>query len=60
MVMKDRITGKPRGFAYVTYSTAEEAQTAINAGDANILDGKWVVVMNSELSTQSNSHHTQL
>ncbi|EER00132.1 Heterogeneous nuclear ribonucleoprotein G, putative [Perkinsus marinus ATCC 50983] len=44
VVMKDRITGKPRGFAYVTYSTAEEAQTAINAGDANILDGKWVFI----------------
>ncbi|EER11248.1 RNA-binding protein, putative [Perkinsus marinus ATCC 50983] len=43
VVMKDRITGKPRGFAYVTYSTPEEAQTAINAGDANILDGKWLL-----------------
>ncbi|KAF4661972.1 hypothetical protein FOL46_005514 [Perkinsus olseni] len=44
VVMKDRITGRPRGFAYVTYSTPEEAQAAMDAGDANVLDGKWVDV----------------
>ncbi|KAF4718271.1 hypothetical protein FOZ62_017825 [Perkinsus olseni] len=48
VVMKDRITGRPRGFAYVTYSTPEEAQAAMDAGDANVLDGKWVIITTTD------------
>ena len=36
-LMMDRETGRPRGFGFVTMSSAEEAQKAIEG-----LNGKWV------------------
>jgi RNA recognition motif-containing protein len=30
-LMMDRMSGRPRGFGFVTMSTAEEAQSAVNA-----------------------------
>ncbi|KAF4653524.1 hypothetical protein FOL47_010476, partial [Perkinsus chesapeaki] len=56
VVMKDRVTGKPRGFAYVTYSTPQEAQRAINAGHANMIDGKWVDV---KIATRGSISHSR-
>ncbi|KAI6157412.1 hypothetical protein BKA82DRAFT_9260 [Pisolithus tinctorius] len=40
IVMKDRETGRSRGFAFVTYGTTEEAQAAINALHDQELDGR--------------------
>src|SRR5262245_45105009 len=39
-LMTDRMTGKPRGFAFVTMSTEEEAQKAIQAMNGSDLGGR--------------------
>ncbi len=39
-VMTDRMTGRSRGFAFVTMSSAEEGQAAIKALDGQQLDGR--------------------
>jgi cold-inducible RNA-binding protein len=36
----DRATGRPRGFAFVEYPTAEEAEAAIAKFDGHELDGR--------------------
>lgn len=38
-VMRDRRSGRSRGYGYVTFSTAEEAQAALQALDQTELDG---------------------
>jgi cold-inducible RNA-binding protein len=43
-VMTDRETGKPRGFAFVTMSTAEEAQSAIGALNGHNVQGRALTV----------------
>lgn len=43
-LMMDRATGRPRGFAFVTMSTAEEAQKAIAAMHGKQLDGRPLTV----------------
>ncbi len=43
-LMMDRTTGRPRGFAFVTMSTAEEAQKAIQALNGAELDGRSLTV----------------
>ena len=40
----DRVSGRPRGFAFVTMSTAEEAQTAIGAMNGASMDGRNLTV----------------
>ncbi|KAI6032786.1 hypothetical protein F5J12DRAFT_796431 [Pisolithus orientalis] len=40
IVMKDRETGRSRGFAFVTYGTTDEAQAAINGLHDQELDGR--------------------
>lgn len=47
MVM-DRDTGRPRGFAFVTMGTAEEAQKAISAVNGMTLDGRQLRVNEAE------------
>lgn len=42
--MKDRETGRSRGFAFVTYSTNEEATKAIDAMNEQDLDGRRIKV----------------
>ena len=43
-LLMDRDTGRPRGFAFVTMSTPEEAQAAIGALDGQSMDGRaWKV-----------------
>jgi len=43
-LMMDRMSGRPRGFAFVTMSTPEEAQNAIEAMNGASLDGRNLTV----------------
>src|SRR5881409_1217436 len=43
-LMMDRATGRPRGFAFVTMGSAEEAQKAIAAMNGAVLDGRNLTV----------------
>lgn len=43
-VAMDRMTGRPRGFAFVTMGTAEEAQTAAEKVNGSELDGRQLTV----------------
>jgi RNA recognition motif-containing protein len=43
-LMVDRMSGRPRGFAFVTMSTPEEAQKAIEAMNGAQLDGRALTV----------------
>jgi RNA recognition motif-containing protein len=43
-LMMDRMTNRPRGFGFVTMSTPEEAQNAINALNGKELDGRALTV----------------
>src|SRR5436190_8481340 len=43
-LMVDRVSGRPRGFGFVTMSTAEEAQAAINALNGASVDGRNLTV----------------
>ena len=42
--MMDRESGRPRGFGFVTMSTAEEAQKAIEALNGKSIDGRALTV----------------
>lgn len=44
IVMRDRDTGRSRGFGFVTMSTDEEANNAINALNESELDGRRIKV----------------
>jgi RNA recognition motif-containing protein len=43
-VATDRVTGRPRGFAFVTMSTPEEAQKAVDALNGKDLGGRTLTV----------------
>jgi len=43
-LMMDRTTGRPRGFAFVTMSSAEDAQKAIEALNGASIDGRALTV----------------
>jgi cold-inducible RNA-binding protein len=43
-LMMDRMTNRPRGFAFVTMSSPEEAQAAINGLHGKDLDGRALTV----------------
>lgn len=43
-VASDRITGRPRGFAFITFSTDAEAKLAIEKMDGTDLDGRALTV----------------
>src|SRR3954454_21019129 len=43
-LMMDRATGRPRGFAFITMSTPEEAEKAISALNGADLDGRALTV----------------
>src|SRR5215469_11630802 len=43
-LMMDRATGRPRGFAFVTMSTDEEAQKAVEALNGRSVDGRALTV----------------
>lgn len=43
-LMMDRMSGRPRGFAFITMGSAEEAQKAIDAMNGTSLDGRNITV----------------
>lgn len=43
-LMTDRMSGRPRGFGFVTMSTEEEAQKAIEAMNGSSLDDRTLTV----------------
>jgi RNA recognition motif-containing protein len=43
-VASDRITGRPRGFAFVTFAAAEDARTATEKLNGSDLDGRPLTV----------------
>jgi len=43
-LMMDRMTGRSRGFAFITYASPEEAQKAISAMNGAQLDGRALTV----------------
>jgi cold-inducible RNA-binding protein len=43
-LMMDRVSGRPRGFGFITMSTPEEAQKAIAAMNGAQLDGRALTV----------------
>ena|SRR5438067_5146655 len=43
-LMMDRATGRPRGFGFITMSTPEEAQAAINALNGKDIGGRALTV----------------
>jgi cold-inducible RNA-binding protein len=43
-LMVDRMSGRPRGFGFITMSTPEEAQKAIEAMNGATLDGRNLTV----------------
>ena len=43
-LMMDRVSGRPRGFAFVTMSSAEEAKKAIDALNGATMDGRNLTV----------------
>ena len=47
-LMTDRDTGRPRGFAFVTMGSPEEAQKAIEAMNGATLDGRALKVNEAE------------
>lgn len=43
-LMVDRVSGRPRGFGFITMSTPEEAQSAISAMNGASVDGRSITV----------------
>ena len=43
-LMSDRMTGRPRGFGFVTMSSAQEADSAVNALNGKSVDGRALTV----------------
>src|SRR5271163_3637511 len=43
-LMMDRATGRPRGFGFVTMSSPEEAQKAVEAMNGHSMDGRALTV----------------
>jgi RNA recognition motif-containing protein len=54
-LMMDRSTGRPRGFAFVTMATPEEAQKAIDAMNGATLDGRNLTVNVARPPTERSS-----
>lgn len=44
VIMTDKMTGKPRGFAFICYETAESVLSVLQHHDKHHVNGKWVDV----------------
>jgi cold-inducible RNA-binding protein len=53
-LMMDRTSGRPRGFGFVTMSTPEEAQKAIDALNGATLDGRNLTVNEARPRAEGN------
>ncbi len=51
-LMMDRATGRPRGFAFITMSTPEEAQKAIDALNGAMVGGRNLTVNEARPQTE--------
>lgn len=51
-VATDRMTGRPRGFAFVTFSTAEESKLATEKMNGTELDGRQLTVNEAKPKTE--------
>jgi cold-inducible RNA-binding protein len=51
-LMMDRATGQPRGFAFVTMSSPQEAQNAIQALNGTQLDSRSITVNEARPKTE--------
>jgi cold-inducible RNA-binding protein len=54
-VANDRVTGRPRGFAFVTFATAEESKTATEKLNGVDLDGRQITVNEARPKEESSS-----
>jgi len=54
-LMMDRATGRPRGFAFITMSSPEEAQKAVDALNGATLDGRNLTVNEAKPKTERSS-----
>ena len=54
-LMTDRVTGRPRGFAFVTMGSPEDAQKAIEALNGATLDGRNLTVNEARPKTERSS-----
>ncbi len=54
-LMTDRVSGRPRGFAFVTMGSPEEAQKAVDALNGSTLDGRNLTVNEARPKTERSS-----
>ena len=54
-LMMDRASGRPRGFAFVTMGSPEEAQKAVDALNGANLDGRNLTVNEARAKTERSS-----
>ena len=54
-LMMDRVSGRPRGFAFVTMGSPEEAQKAVDALNGATLDGRNLTVNEARPKTENAS-----
>jgi len=59
-MMMDRATGRPRGFGFITMSSPEEAQKAIDALNGKELDGRALTVNEAKPREEARTggHHS--
>lgn len=48
VVMKDRATGKPRGFGFVTFDNTDSAEAVMADIETHQIDGKWIEVKRAD------------
>lgn len=56
-IIKDKFTGKSRGFAFIEMPNEEEAQEAIKKFDGGKLDGKKIIVNEARPKDDNNNNN---